>query len=193
MNAKPSYFAVAASVLLLAIAGQPASAQTATNVDNVRGVVSDVRPIYTSYVRKIPTTEQVCRDERIPVYSDRGASSDDGELEGLIIGGLIGSAIGNEVSDSDGAGTAGAVVGALIGRQSARDNNRARRAPIGYREETVCQDVTRVREERVEEISGYNLEVQVDGRSVSLKVDARKAFEEGDTIRLSRRTSYSIR
>lgn len=186
--------AVAAGMLAgVSSVASVASAQTSSSVENVRGVVSDVRPIYTTYVRKIPHTEKVCRDERIPVYSDSRRGDDGDELEGLIVGGLVGSAIGNELSDSDGAGTAGAVVGALLGRQAARDSNRRSRTPLGYREETICQDITRVREERVEEVSGYNLEVVVDGRSISIKTDARKSFEEGDNIRLSRKTSYSLR
>lgn len=183
-------------VLGLAVAvPQSVLAQTSTRVEGVHGIVNDVQPIYSTYVKKTPITEKICQTEEVPVFSGRGGDDGGGdELGGLIVGGLIGSAIGNEVSDDDGAGTAGAVVGALLGRQAARENNRNRPgAIVGYRQQDVCRDVTRVREERIEEVTGYELDVIVGGESVAIKTDARRQYKEGDTIRLNRRTSYSLR
>ena len=191
---KTNPIALVLGLVLVASFSVPAVAQTATNIENVHGIVNEVSPIYSTYVQKTPITEQICHEEEIPVYSNSGGDSDDGELEGLIIGGLVGSAIGNKVSDDDGGGTAGAVVGALLGREAARENNRNRRQSIvGYRLQNVCKDVTRVREERIEEVTGYELDVIVAGQSISIKTDGRRHFEKGDTIRLTRRTSYSLR
>ena len=192
---KPNLVTLATGLILVFGIAQPVLGQTSTSVENVHGIVDGVQPIYSTYVQKTPITETVCHTEELPVYSGRGGDDGgDDELGGLIVGGLIGSAIGNEVSDKDGAGTAGAVVGALLGRQAAIDNKRNQPgAVVGYRQQDVCRDVTRVKEERIQELTGYELDVSVGETSISLKTDARRPYKQGDTIRLNRRTSYSLR
>lgn len=186
---KPNVIPLVAGLLLTVGIVHSASA----DAEDVRGVVSHVQPIYITQWQKTPIREQICRTEQVPIFSGRRASRHGGEeLEGLIAGGLVGSAIGNAVSDKPGAGTAGAVVGALIGRQQAEDRHGYKPGSvIGYRQQQVCRnEVTRVLEESVEKLVGYELDVAVDGETISVKTDARHQYQSGDTIRLSRSTRY---
>lgn len=177
-------------ILALAIA-TPLSAMAAstTSVDTISGRVNYVDTLTSSYVQQTPVTERVCRVQDVPIYAQGGNQSD--ELGSMIIGGLIGSAVGNGLTSKDGAGTAGAVAGALIGRNAAQQQNAANQRIIGYRQENLCENITTVRDERVETITGYRLNVTVDGKRIT--VDTNTPYNSGDTIILTRKTTYSLR
>jgi uncharacterized protein YcfJ len=157
-----------------------------TTLQTVIGSVNDVEVLTTTYVRKIPIDEKICNTRDVPVYSEEKGGS---ELSGLIVGGLIGSAVGNAVTDADGAGTFGAVTGALLGREH---NKNARRQGeiIGYRQQEFCETQKTIREERVEEITGYRLNVSVDDQDIILKT--KQSYNPGDEIKIRRKVTYSV-
>lgn len=164
----------------------PAAFADQTTVRTVIGSVSDVEVLTTTYVRKTPIEEKVCRVEEVPIYEETQGGD---TLGGAIIGGLIGSAVGNAATDAKGAGTFGAVTGALIGAESAK-NSKKKGKVVGYRQQDVCVIEKRVREERIQEVTGYRLKVDVDGEQVTLKTS--KSYDQGDEIQIRRKTTYSI-
>ena len=189
---KPHVIPLIAALVLVA-----SGVNAAPSSDYVHGVVRSAEPIYVTQVQKTPIREQVCRSETVPVFSQPGSGGsrkgdDHEELEGLIAGGLVGSVIGNAVSDEPGAGTAGAVVGALIGRQQAEERQDYTPGVItSYRQQEVCRhEVTKVLEQPVEKLTGYKLDILVDGETITIKTDAGHQYQEGDTIRLSQPTDY---
>ena len=134
---------------------------------------------------KPPVEETICTTEEVPIYEETQGGD---ELGGLIIGGLLGAAVGNSVSGADGAGTAGAVAGALIGRDQAKKTKKlvklwaiANRMSVKFKN---------VREERIEEITGYRLNIDVDGDTISLKT--KRSHDVGDDIEIRRQTTYSL-
>ena len=165
----------------------PVSAMASqTTVKTVIGKVETVEVLTNTYIRKTPTEENVCQTEEVPVYSEKKGGK---ELDGLIIGGLLGSAVGNAVSKGDGAGTIGAVTGALIGREHVKKNKRGGEI-VGYRQQEVCKIRQVVREERIEEITGYRPGIDIDGQFVSLK--SKRSYDNGDEINIRMQTTYSI-
>ena len=157
-----------------------------TTVRTVIGNVSGVEVLTSTYIRKTPIEEKVCVTEEVPIYEETQGGD---ELGGLIIGGLLGAAVGNSVSGADGAGTAGAVAGALIGRDQAKKTKKAGKI-VGYRQQDVCEIQKRVREERIEEVTGYRLNIDVDGDTISLKT--KQSYDVGDEIEIRRQTTYSL-
>ena len=157
-----------------------------TTVRTIIGTVSGVEVLTKTYVRKTPVEETICTTEEVPIYEETQGGD---ELGGLIIGGLLGAAVGNSVSGADGAGTAGAVAGALIGRDQAKKTKKAGKI-VGYRQQDVCEVQKRVREERIEEITGYRLNIDVDGDTISLKT--KRSHDVGDDIEIRRQTTYSL-
>jgi len=99
--------------------------------------------------------------------------------------------VGNGLTSKDGAGTVGAVAGALIGRDIASKNNAANQQIVGYQEKNVCENITTIREDLIETVTGYRIEVMVDGRSITL--DSNRSYRTGDQIYLNRKTTYSLR
>jgi uncharacterized protein YcfJ len=166
-----------------------AMAASTTSVDTVTGQVNYADTLTSSFIQQNPVTERVCQIQDVPIYAQAGEQSD--ELGSMIIGGLIGSAVGNGLTSKDGAGTAGAVAGALLGRNAAKQQNNANQRIVGYRQENVCENVTTVRQDRVETITGYRLTVTVDGKRIT--VDSNTPYNSGDTIILTRKTTYSLR
>ena len=157
-----------------------------TTVKTIIGNVSGVEVLTQTYVRKTPVEEKICRTEEVPIYEEVQGGD---ELGGMIIGGLLGAAVGNSVSGSEGVGTAGAVAGALIGRDQAKKSETNSRI-VGYRQQDTCELVKSVREERIQEITGYRLSINVDGDVVKLKT--KRSYDIGDDIRIKRKTIYSL-
>ena len=157
-----------------------------TTFNTIVGNVKNVEILTSTYIRKTPVEEKVCTVEDVPIYEE---SKGGDELGGLIIGGLLGSAVGNQISGADGAGTVGAVTGALIGREHAK-NKKTTGKVIGYRQEETCRIEKRVREERIEEVTGYRLTINVDGEIVTLK--SSSSYDQGDEIKIRRKTTYSL-
>lgn len=180
-------FAIAASLAGSVMVPNIAMASQ-TSLKTVIGTVDSVEVLTSTYIRKKPIEEKICRVEEVPIYGESQSDGGD-ELGGLIIGGLLGAAAGNQLSGADGAGTVGAVTGALIGREHAK-NKKKQGKIVGYREEETCTIEKRIKEERVEEITGYRLTINVNGDTVKLK--SSKRYDSGDEIRISQKTTYTL-
>ncbi|MEK9860341.1 MAG: hypothetical protein VW554_02320, partial [Alphaproteobacteria bacterium] len=61
---------------------------------------------------------------------------------------------------------------------------------VGYRQEEVCTIEKSTREERVEEVTGYRLTIDVNDEVVTLKSSQR--YDVGDLINIRTRTTYSL-
>jgi len=159
-----------------------------TRVEIVTGTVVDTFTLTSTYVRKIPTKQRVCRTEDVPIYAENKENS---ELGSMIIGGLIGSAFGNKMSDNQGAGAAGTVAGALIGREHAKKRNQEESRIVGYKQQEICAIEKSVREERIDEISGYRNQVEVEGEII--EIETKTPLRVGSRLELQRKTSYRLR
>lgn len=180
--------AIAATATLMA--GTVPAAFAETRIETVIGTVSGADPIRTSYIRKTPKDERICQTQDVPVYGET-AGNNESDLGAMIIGGVIGSAIGNKTSDNEGAGAAGAVVGALLGREHAKKNQGGGQQIIGYRQQEVCNIRTVMTEQTVEEITGYRVRIEVDGKIISL--ESQRPRNLGERVEINRKTTYSLR
>ena len=158
-----------------------------TRLENVLGTVTKVDTLTQSYIRKTPKDERICSIEEVPVY---GEAQQGDEIGSMIIGGLLGSAVGNKLSDANGGGAAGAVAGALLGRQHAKNSTQHGNI-VGYRQQEVCQTKRVMLEEEVTKITGYRLQVEADGRILSLE-DPNPA-NVGDRVEIRKQVNYSLK
>lgn len=158
-----------------------------TRMESVIGTVTKVDTLTQSYIRKTPKDERICSIEEVPVY---GEAQQGDEIGSMIIGGLLGSAVGNKLSDANGGGAAGAVAGALLGRQHAKKSTQQGDI-VGYRQQEVCQTKRVVLEEEVTKITGYRLQVEADGRILSLE-DPNPA-SVGDRVEIRKQVNYSLK
>jgi uncharacterized protein YcfJ len=164
-----------------------AAADADTRVDTVVGTVVDTITLTSTYIRKTPTDQRSCRTEDVPIYAEQEGGS---ELGSMIIGGLIGSAIGNKMSDNEGAGAAGTVAGALIGREHAKNKNKPSRI-VGYKQQEICSTSTVMREETVNEVTGYRNHIEIGGQII--KIQTKTPLMVGSRIDVQRTTTYSLR
>ena len=175
------------TMALATLPGQAMADQTA--IRTMTGTVNNVEILMSTYIRKTPVSERVCKIEDVPIYGQNQNSGEDTELGSMIIGGLIGSAVGNQLTDADGAGTFGAVTGAILGREHNKNKQKSSNI-VGYRQEEVCTIEKSTREERVEEVTGYRLTIDVNDEVVTLKSSQR--YDVGDLINIRTRTTYSL-
>ena len=189
-NIRGVTFGLAIATTATLIVGIAPAALAETRIETVIGTVSGTDPIRTSYIRKTPKDERVCQTQDVPVYGE-AAGNNESDLGAMIIGGVIGSAIGNKTSDNEGAGAAGAVVGALLGREHAKKNQGGGQQIIGYRQQEVCNIRTVMTEQTVEEITGYRVRIEVDGKIISL--ESKRPRNMGERVEINRKTTYSLR
>ena len=189
-NIRGVTFGLAIATTATLIVGIAPAALAETRIETVIGTVSGADPIRTSYIRKTPKDERVCQTQDVPVYGE-AAGNNKSDLGAMIIGGVIGSAIGNKTSDNEGAGAAGAVVGALLGREHAKKNQGGGQQIIGYRQQEVCNIRTVMTEQTVEEITGYRVRIEVDGKIISL--ESKRPRNLGERVEINRKTTYSLR
>ena len=189
-NMRGVTFGLAIATTATLMAGTVPAAFAETRIETVIGTVSGADPIRTSYIRKTPKNERICQTQDVPVYGET-AGNNESDLGAMIIGGVIGSAIGNKTSDNEGAGAAGAVVGALLGREHAKKNQGGGQQIIGYRQQEVCNIRTVMTEQTVEEITGYRVRIEVDGKIISLK--SKRPRNLGERVEINRKTTYSLR
>ena len=189
-NMRGVTFGLAIATTATLMAGTVPAAFAETRIETVIGTVSGADPIRTSYIRKTPKDERICQTQDVPVYGET-AGNNESDLGAMIIGGVIGSAIGNKTSDNEGAGAAGAVVGALLGREHAKKNQGGGRQIIGYRQQEVCNIRTVMTEQTVEEITGYRVRIEVDGKIISL--ESKRPRNLGERVEINRKTTYSLR
>ena len=189
-NMRGVTFGLAIATTATLMAGTVPAAFAETRIETVIGTVSGADPIRTSYIRKTPKDERICQTQDVPVYGET-AGNNESDLGAMIIGGVIGSAIGNKTSDNQGAGAAGAVVGALLGREHAKKNQGGGQQIIGYRQQEVCNIRTVMTEQTVEEITGYRVRIEVDGKIISL--ESKRPRNLGERVEINRKTTYSLR
>ncbi len=189
-NMRGVTFGLAIATTAILMAGTVPAAFAETRIETVIGTVSGADPIRTSYIRKTPKDERICQTQDVPVYGET-AGNNESDLGAMIIGGVIGSAIGNKTSDNEGAGAAGAVVGALLGREHAKKNQGGGQQIIGYRQQEVCNIRTVMTEQTVEEITGYRVRIEVDGKIISL--ESKRPRNLGERVEINRKTTYSLR
>ena len=189
-NMRGVTFGLAIATTATLMAGTVPAAFAETRIETVIGTVSGADPIRTSYIRKTPKDERICQTQDVPVYGET-AGNNGSDLGAMIIGGVIGSAIGNKTSDNEGAGAAGAVVGALLGREHAKKNQGGGQQIIGYRQQEVCNIRTVMTEQTVEEITGYRVRIEVDGKIISL--ESQRPRNLGERVEINRKTTYSLR
>ena len=174
-----------AAILCVAMLG---TATAETRVETVLGTVTKSDPISSSYVRKTPKDERVCRTEDVPIYGE--SKSGQSDLGAMIVGGLIGSAIGNKLSDNEGAGAAGTVAGAILGREHAKNTN-GQGEVVGYRQQNICETRTIMTEQTIEEITGYRNTIEIDNKIIML-VSARP-LAPNERVEITRQVTYSLR
>lgn len=164
------------------------TAMAETRVETVLGTVTKSDPIRSSYVRKTPKDERVCRTEDVPIYGE--SQSGQSDLGAMIVGGLIGSAIGNKLSDNEGAGAAGTVAGAILGREHAK-NSTGKGEIVGYRQQNVCETRTIMTEQTVEEITGYRNTIEIDNKIIML--ESERPLAPNERVEIMRQITYSLR
>ena len=177
---------ICGTALVCTLFGLP-PALSETRIETVLGTVTKVDTLTSTYTVKTPKDERICEIRDVPIYGE-GQESD--ELGSMIIGGLLGSAVGNKLSDNNGAGAAGAVAGALLGRSQA--NKTAKSGDIvGYRQQESCETKRVILEEVRSKITGYRVQVEADGRILSLETS--KPLGLNDRVELRKQVSYSLR
>lgn len=179
---------LAIAPLALGLIVMPLASQAETRFETVLGTIIKQDSRTELVTRKTPTTERVCRDVDVPVYAE--AKSGQSDLGAMIVGGLIGSAIGNKMSDSNGGGAAGAVAGAILGGEVSKNANKQGQI-VGYQRQSVCEDRNIILTENVQQIIGYRITVEADGRMLSL--DVPNAYEIGQKIEIRKQITYSVR
>ncbi len=159
-----------------------------TRVETVLGTVTKSDPIRSSYIRKTPRDERVCRTEDVPIYGT--AQSGQSDLGAMIVGGLIGSAIGNKLSSNDGAGAAGTVAGAILGGEHAK-NSAKRGEVVGYRQQNICETRTIMIDQTIEEITGYRNTIEIDNKIIML--ESTRPLTPTERVEITRQVTYSLR
>lgn len=102
------------------------------HAENVRAYITDE---YKTVTKRIPTTEQICRNVDVPIYGKKNGGASAGDvLGGMIIGGLLGKG----ATGKDNGAAAGAVIGGMI----AADKKHSQDVIVGYRQETRCENQT---------------------------------------------------
>lgn len=115
-----------AGVVALTLVAAPAYA------NSVNARITDK---YETVTKRIPTTEQICRNVDVPIYGKKSGGASAGDvLGGMIIGGLIGKG----ATGKDNGAAAGAVIGGMI----AADKKHSEDVIVGYRQETRCENQT---------------------------------------------------
>ena len=148
------------------------------------GYIESVEVLKKYVTENIPKKEKVCEIKRVPVQkASRGFSADN------LIGALIGGAIGNKLGE--GGGKSGSTaIGALIGSEIVRSDKQARADNNQFVEKEVCRIRNITYTETSEQITGYKLNVNVDGQIIEFR--SNKSYNPGDTISVRKEISYFL-
>lgn len=129
------------------------------HAENVRAYITDE---YKTVTKRIPTTEQICRNVDVPIYGKKNGGASAGDvLGGMIIGGLIGKG----ATGKDNGAAAGAVIGGMI----AADKKHSQETIIGYRQETRCENQTTYTTKTQEVYSHSTITWTENGETYSLR------------------------
>ena len=149
-----------------------------------KGYVKSVEVLKKYVTQNIPKKEKICEIKRVPVQkASRGFSADN------LIGALIGGAIGNKLGE--GGGKSGSTaIGALIGSEIVRSDKQARADNNQFIEKEVCRIQNITYTETSEKITGYKLNVDVDGQIIQFR--SNKSYNPGDAISIRKEISYFL-
>ena len=175
MNKK--YFLILGFFVLLS-----SNSYSKTNFYQVTGTVSSVEVLKTYSEQRVPKNEKTCSIQRVPVNQNAQKFGADN-----FIGALIGGAIGNQLG-SGGGKSGSTAIGALIGSEVVR--NEKAEANQNYIEKEVCRVTKVMHTETIEQVSGYRLNIEVDGDIISFT--SNRSYNPGDLITLTKKVSYSI-
>jgi uncharacterized protein YcfJ len=153
-----------------------------THFYQVTGSVSSVEVLKTYTKQRVPRNEKTCSIQRVPVNQNAQKFGADN-----FIGALIGGAIGNQIG-SGGGKSGSTALGALIGSEVVRSEKSA--ANENYIEKETCRIQKVIHTETTEQVSGYRLNIEVDGETFSLV--SNKSYNPGDLITLTKKISYSL-
>ena len=148
------------------------------------GYVESVEVLKKYITQNIPKKEKVCEIKRVPVQkTSQGFGADN------LIGALIGGAIGNKIGE--GGGKQGSTaIGALIGSEIVRNDKQARASNNEFVEKEVCRIQNITYTETSEQITGYKLNIDIDGQI--LEFISNRSYNPGDTINIRKKISYSL-
>ncbi len=148
------------------------------------GYIESVEVLKKYVTENIPKKEKVCEIKRVPVQkASRGFSADN------LIGALIGGAIGNKLGE--GGGKSGSTaIGALIGSEIVRSDKQARADNNQFVEKEVCRIKNITYTETSEQITGYKLNVNIDGQIIEFS--SNKSYNPGDAISVRKEISYFL-
>ena len=152
------------------------------NIYQITGMVSSVEVLKRYTTQKIPKNEKQCQIQRVPVNQDAQKFGADN-----FIGALIGGAIGNKLG-SGGGKSGSTALGALIGSEVVRNDKAT--ANQNYEEREVCSIRKVIYTETKEQISGYKLDIKIDGDIISMT--SNRSYNLGDIITLTKKISYSL-
>ena len=155
-----------------------------TLIINSNGYIESVEVLKKYVTQNIPKKEKICEIKRVPVQrASRGFGADN------LIGALIGGAIGNKLGE--GGGKSGSTaIGALIGSEIVTNDKQARADNNQFVEKEVCRIQNITYTETSEQITGYKLNVDVDGQIIQFT--SNKSYNPGDTITVRKEISYFL-
>ena len=158
------------------------SGYSKTNFYQVTGSISSVEVLKKYTTQRVPREEKKCSIQRVPVNQNAQKFGADN-----FIGALIGGAIGNQIG-SGGGKSGSTALGALIGSEVVRSEKAG--ANESYVEKEVCRTQKVFYTRTTEQVSGYKLNIEVDGEIISFT--SNKSYNPGDLITLTKKISYSL-
>ena len=168
--------------LLTLLLSLPSKVYSETRVYQVTGSVSSVEVLKTYTTQKTPRNEKRCEIQRVPAKQNAENFGADN-----FIGALIGGAIGNQIG-SGGGKSGSTAIGALIGSEVVRSGKQE--TAQNYEEKEVCRVQKIIYSETKEQISGYKLNVEIDGSIISLT--SNRSYNPGEIVTLTKKISYSL-
>ncbi len=158
MNKKNTSAAIAPLVLVTALA-----APTITMADTPTKV--RVVDYNKTIVSSVPSTQEVCENVKVPIYSSVKTQGDAGG--GALIGMILGGLLGKGVTGDDGGAAAGAVLGGVIGAD--KGQTRTEQVVVGYENERQCGTRTTYVNQERELYSHSIIHFRSGGREYALR------------------------
>ena len=157
-NFKNTSAAIASLVLVTALA-----APTTTMAEQP----SKVRVVdyNKTIVSSVPSTQKVCENVNVPIYSSVTTKGDAGG--GALLGMILGGILGKVVTGDDGGAAAGAVLGGVIGANESQ--TRTEQRIVGYETERQCGTRTTYVNQEREVYSHSIIKFRSGGKEYSLR------------------------
>ena len=116
-------------------------------------------------VSSVPSTQEVCENVKVPIYSSVTTQGDAGG--GALIGMILGGLLGKGVTGDDGGAAAGAVLGGVIGAD--KGQTRTEQRVVGYETERQCGTRTTYVNQERELYSHSIIHFRSGGREYALR------------------------